>query len=1166
MINGGTFSIQQLDPDKEYAFLLNCLDRNYQNGTATITVNGGNFKNFNPRACAAETGDDTTNFCAPGCIVTEAEDGSDTIYTVEKLDDGQMAVIPELSEGGSVSASLEGTYTTETSEIKNSGEGEPSGTVVGGNVSVDLSAPEGTTTASLNVAADTAESMADKGATLEIKSVVGTLTVSNEALRTISTKADGAAVTLSIQNTTGEDADEGTATYELTAKAGGTDVFTGSTGTITVSVPKPDDANENIYVYYLGSNGAEKITDAKVEGDNVIWTVDHFSTYLVTAAEQKVSVTAGDTTTVYNDLDAALNAIESGENSDATINLLNNVKMINKAIINKNVTINGNDFIITGDEDSNAVCFEVTSGTFTLDNVTLNGFGPEAGTNSGVAVIKVPANATANTKIVANDVNVTNYCRSAYDIRSGSFEITGGKIDSGTVGEGANSRLTKGILAGLGSNKVTGTITDVTITNSASNYEDWNTAGIEVYKNADVTITGSTIINVENGIHVDNYYPVSGESVTGAVVKADNVTVKASDDAIRVYGNGDQNNKETASITVTGGSYTGDIAVINGTTSGGSTANKETVSVNNAKVDGTIDNDNGAMGFVNSIITNAGDNASTAPGVTYVKTTVNGTEVNTSVTGMNAMIGGVQYNTLEQAIEAAKDGDVVTLLDNVILDGIGKINNQGILTITKSITLDGNGKTITAENVKVTGETGGPSMINIEGGAKVTVKDLIIDGAGTNDEAADNTKHGLNVYQSTVTVENVTIKNGNGYAIVANGSKATINGLTTENNGWGGINVDSKSGEASLTINNANISEGNSVKIENSSNGVNKDPAVEITSGTFQYVTKGGEIKTLNLTVSGGKFATGTYEGAVKIEEYLEDGLVIDSNGNVGTPSHGGSSSSVTKYAVSTEAGDNGAVSVSSKTAARNATVTITVTPDEGYVLDKLTVTDKNGKAISVKDKGDGKYTFTMPSSAVSVKATFKADDGSQTQPTGLPFNDVASADWFCDAVGYVYENGMMSGTSATTFEPAAKLTRAMLAQVVYNLEGSPEAGSGSFTDVAADQWYADAVNWAASQGIVSGYGEGLYGPDDNITREQFASILYRYAQYKGYDTAQGGMAIREFTDYESISDYAMEAMAWAVNGDIINGMGDGALNPQGDATRAQVAQMLMSFSENVVK
>lgn len=184
-----------------------------------------------------------------------------------------------------------------------------------------------------------------------------------------------------------------------------------------------------------------------------------------------------------------------------------------------------------------------------------------------------------------------------------------------------------------------------------------------------------------------------------------------------------------------------------------------------------------------------------------------------------------------------------------------------------------------------------------------------------------------------------------------------------------------------------------------------------------------------------------------------------------------------------------------------------------------------------------------------------------------ISFKDVKENDWFYEAVSYAVENGLMSGMSEDIFAPNTPLTREMLAVVLYNVEGQPEsAGVNPFTDVKADIWYTDAILWANENGIVAGYDNGAYGVGDFITREQFAAILYRYAQFKGYDTTQGGMAVREFSDYENVSDYARPAMAWAVNAGIMGGMDDGTLMPQGKATRAEAATMLMNFCENMVE
>ena len=274
--------------------------------------------------------------------------------------------------------------------------------------------------------------------------------------------------------------------------------------------------------------------------------------------------------------------------------------------------------------------------------------------------------------------------------------------------------------------------------------------------------------------------------------------------------------------------------------------------------------------------------------------------------------------------------------------------------------------------------------------------------------------------------------------------------------------------------------------------------------------------------------------------------------------SSGGSSSSSTRYTVSVEDTDNGSVKVSPTRASRGTTVTITVKPDEGYELDKLTVTGKEGDSIKLTDKGDGKYTFKMPASKVEVEAVFTAIETEPEQPESLPFTDVSSGEWYYDAVAYVYEKGLMDGTSAVTFDPGAVLTRAMTAQVLWNLAGSPAApGGAGFTDVAADAWYAGAVNWAAAQGIVAGYDTGAFGPEDAVTREQLAAMLYRYA---GTPEPTGGLD--GFADKDAASGYAADALCWAVGEGLLTGKDGGRLDPAGTATRAEVAVILMRFAE----
>ncbi len=284
-------------------------------------------------------------------------------------------------------------------------------------------------------------------------------------------------------------------------------------------------------------------------------------------------------------------------------------------------------------------------------------------------------------------------------------------------------------------------------------------------------------------------------------------------------------------------------------------------------------------------------------------------------------------------------------------------------------------------------------------------------------------------------------------------------------------------------------------------------------------------------------------------------------------PSSSGGGSSTTSYAVTVDKAANGTVSASAKYASKGRTVTLTVSPDKGCELDDLTVTDKNGKEVKLTDKGSGKFTFEMPASKVTVKAVFVKNDGKPEQVCG--FEDVKTNDWFSEEVEYVVDKGMMNGISDTRFAPNATTTRGMIVTILYRLEGSPNLDNENlgypYADVNANAYYGDAVYWARLNGIVNGYTTEKFGPSDAITREQMAAILYRYAQYKGYDVSKT-TKLDEYKDGAEVSAYATAAMQWANAEGLITGKTSITLVPKGSATRAEVATILMRFCENIVK
>ncbi len=238
---------------------------------------------------------------------------------------------------------------------------------------------------------------------------------------------------------------------------------------------------------------------------------------------------------------------------------------------------------------------------------------------------------------------------------------------------------------------------------------------------------------------------------------------------------------------------------------------------------------------------------------------------------------------------------------------------------------------------------------------------------------------------------------------------------------------------------------------------------------------------------------------------------------------------------------EGGTVRVTPGNASEGSTVTIVVTPDQGQELKSLEVLDKDGDALEITDLGGGRYSFEMPSGKVTVKAEFGK--------AGLPYNDVKEGDWFYSAVEYVTEAGLMGDTGHGSFEPNTNTTRAMIWAILARL-------SGVDTTPVSGPWYAVAQEWAMNSGVSDGT-----NPNGAITREQLVTMLYRYAESHGIDVTEGGMAIREFADFESVSSFAVPAMEWAVNTGLISGI-DGKLVPQGLATRSQVATVLMRFAQ----
>ena len=268
----------------------------------------------------------------------------------------------------------------------------------------------------------------------------------------------------------------------------------------------------------------------------------------------------------------------------------------------------------------------------------------------------------------------------------------------------------------------------------------------------------------------------------------------------------------------------------------------------------------------------------------------------------------------------------------------------------------------------------------------------------------------------------------------------------------------------------------------------------------------------------------------------------------------------------------NGDVTVSPKRPEQGDTVTIITDPDKGYEVDVILVTDKNGRLVTLVDNGNGTYSFKQPNGKVTIDITFKeivvveeidtVCPGDKTCPMYV-FADLDSSAWYHDGVHFCIENGLMNGVGKNEFQPHATTSRAMIVTILWRLAGEPVVNYlMQFDDVANDQWYTEAIRWAASEGIVNGYSAEKFGPNDTITREQLATILYRYEQKQGGGFTGAWMFRMDYVDLADVSDWAYEAMCWMNMNSIVNGLPDKVLDPKGSATRAQSATMLYRYCE----
>lgn len=515
--------------------------------------------------------------------------------------------------------------------------------------------------------------------------------------------------------------------------------------------------------------------------------------------------------------------------------------------------------------------------------------------------------------------------------------------------------------------------------------------------------------------------------------------------------------------------------------------------------------------------------------------------LNSFQVGADGESGGIVFN--------GKSG---TVYGNVTLQEDLEIGTDETLTIGKDASLTvPDGKTLT-NNGTVTTEEGGTLTGNITNAPpKITTTSL--------SEGTVNT-----AYNQTLAADN----NPTSWSFT-NG--ALPNGLTLENGTISG--TPTAAGTSTFTV-----------KAENTAGSDSKELTLTISEPAPIYTISADVDPVGAGTVSGGgKYTAGTSvtltatnNPGYRFVGWVESGTTVSTNPNYTFVANSNRSLTAQFDRISSGGGDSdptysitlpsrvtgGELKLSRRYAEKGETVTISAIPDEGYELDTLTITDSKGNEIDLTHKGGNEYTFKMPAGRVEIEVSFREIE------VELPFTDVPEGAWYADAAAYVYERGLMAGTSATTFAPDATTSRSMIATILWRMAGIPVVNYAmNYTDVSQGQWCSEAIRWATSEGIVGGYGNGLFGTNDPITREQFAVMLYRFAQEQGYDVSIGeNTNILSYTDVADLSEYAIPAMQWAVGAGIINGTGDGStLSPQGQATRAQAAVMLMRFCEEYV-
>lgn len=926
---------------------------------------------------------------------------------------------------------------------------------------------------------------------------------------------------------------------------------------VVVNDLKTDFDGQLYYTYDDATNSLTSENEAVFHGD------DSIAKYFVAKV--------GDT--YYKTLSAAITAAEDGQ----TVKMLNDTKVTEEiSFSGKKITLDLNGKIITGEFKDNYSVIEAQgeNGSLTLTDTSADKAGKLASNKYGIS-------AADGGKLIVNSGTVeAGYAALSGNNTAGdmNFEVNGGTLTSkqseaiympgqqnlvvngGVINGGISARMGQITV----NNGVINGMTKAQTADAMSEY--WNYSGSAWIGDA-IYVWGGTY-NSENAYGNTTNVKIYGGTINGnahrAIAVYDignnyeqkvNVTItdgKVSGDVVLDKTYGPHTHKVTTDFRISGGLFSKDVA--------------EYCSVGWTTVSNTNEDTKAAYPYTIGVIPEIKDNEVKADVATGATNSTVDTEKITTEAAQNAA------TTVANTVATTKPiADKSELTENDKKNAVTALKNAGQVTVDADGTISKNVTVIKQTYLDVTateyviGDTDDTYRVTMD----ITPKYNLVAVATENNEAVDVAKgvaylQGQYLMNAGKTEVTVTLPTQYANKKVYITHKDDVYIATADENGKITFTTNGFS-PFTFTLSNPNVVaevNGNAYKsLQDAVNAVENNGTIEIVGGNKDYTaTISGSSKTIKVknSLTNGNIKV-TVNGESKTIKPSEDATFTYTKPSSGGSS-GGSSSGKTTYKVTTSAVNNGGVNASPSSAEKGATITITLSPDKGYKLDKLTVTDGSGKTVSTVKKSDTVYTFTMPASAVKVGVSYvKATE----TPSKTKFNDVSANDWFASAVDYVTGKGMMNGTADNTFSPKANTTRGMVVTVLYRLENQPSTSAASFTDVASGAYYANAVAWANANGIVSGYGSGKFGPNDKVTREQLAAILYRYAQYKKYDVS-GANSLDGYTDVQSVSSYAVPALQWANAAGVVTGKSGSKLDPKGNATRAEVAAMLMRFCENV--